>query len=81
MTHIISTLARVKGVNEHKRLVGTRKDPLDPQVVLMSEVSLGYFIHLDFGPESGPISFGVGPELPSVSIGDTVVITIRKHLE
>ena len=78
MTHIISTRATVKGVHEHSRTIMGRRDPLTGGATTES-ISLGWFIHLDFGPESGPLSFGVGPERPTqVSLGDEVILTIYK---
>jgi hypothetical protein len=74
---LLAARAQVIGIHEHKRTTSARKNPLDPQVVVTETVSLGYFMHLDFGPESGPISFGVGPEVPrGLKAGQTVIVAI-----
>ena len=79
MTPIVATYATVRAVREHKVTTSARKDPLDPQMTITQHVSLGWFIHVDFGPESGPISIGVGNELPrDVKIGDEIIVAIFK---
>jgi hypothetical protein len=77
---ILAARARITAIREHSVTRSARKDPTDPQVTVVQTVSLGYFLHLDFGPESGPISFGVGPTVPpNVSVGDTVIVAITKE--
>lgn len=78
MTHILSARATVRGVHEHTRTIMGKRDPITGGAITEA-ISLGWFVHLDFGPESGPISFGVGPERPAqIAQGDEVILTIFK---
>ena len=78
MTHIISARATIRGIHEHTRTMYGKRDPVT-QAAVTEHISLGWFIHLDFGPESGPMSFSVGPHFPShISVGDEVIMTIFK---
>lgn len=71
--------ARVSAVLDHKRTISGRRNPLDPSQSFTEQVSLGWFIHLDFGPDSGPIAFGVGREPPPVEVGDYIIVSLRKE--
>jgi len=78
VTHILSARAKVARIHEHKRCVSGKRDPLTGGAT-QEWINLGWFLHLDFGPESGPISFGVGRDLPqNITEGDDVILTIFK---
>jgi len=76
---LLASRAHVRGVHEHTVTRSARKDPLDPMTTIVNKVSLGYFIHLDFGPESGPLSFGCGPTPLDVKAGEAVIVAILRE--
>jgi len=78
MTPIIASRATIRSIHEHHRTIFGRRDPLTGGSTTES-INLGWFVHLDFGPESGPISFCVGPEMPKgISVGDEVFFALFK---
>lgn len=76
MTPLLAAKATIRGIHEHHRTIWGRRDPLTGGAVT-EQISLGWFIHIDFGPESGPISFCVGPERPKdVVLGQEIVLAL-----
>lgn len=76
MTPILAAKATIRGVHEHHRTILGRRDPITGGAST-DQISLGWFIHVDFGPESGPISFCVGPEMPKgIVIGQEIILAL-----
>lgn len=76
MTPILAAKATIRGLHEHSRTIAGRRDPITGGTSIET-ISLGWFIHVDFGPESGPISFCVGPEMPrNITIGQEVILAL-----
>lgn len=71
---ILRGRCKVLGVHEHLRTVSGKKDSLGQAV--LSQVSLGWFIHTDL--DDGGISFSYGPDQPPIKAGDTLEVTLSK---
>lgn len=76
MSFKMTTHCNVVGVHEHLRTISGRKDSLGQAV--LSQVSLGWFIHLDL--DEGGISFLYGPDRPPIEKGDIIKLTLEKVL-
>lgn len=73
--------AKVLGIHEHRRTVRGRRDPLNPSLSIIEDVSLGWFLHIDFDEDGiGEISIGVGPDRPQgVEEGDFILMTLERE--